>query len=229
MTRLTSARLTAVGLALATCATLHATAVASASPAEVDRSRLVPALSPTFVPWTCTMKMTGPVCDGERHLFSDWAPADIPCDVPLWNSRVEHRYQTRYYDHDYLNFFRTFRTNDVDYFSTSPTGPADATIKANIRFVERFAVPGDDQTLTVISHGTLWDIRSAQGPAVFRAVGKLVEPYAAPPTFSGHVTVDGVTTTYLDAPLDAFFDDAHFFSWVCEAATAFVGVSARTR
>jgi hypothetical protein len=108
----------------------------------------------------------------------------------------------------------------VDYFSTSPIGPATATIKANIRFVEPFAVRGDDQTVTVISHGTLWDIRSAQGSAVFRAVGTLVEPYDAPPTFSGHVTVEGVTTTYRNAPLDAIIDDASFFGWVCEAATA---------
>ena len=220
MNRLTLARLTAAGLALAACTALHPTTVASAAPDEVDESRLVPALSPTFVPWTCKMKSTGPVCGGERHLFSDWAPADIPCDVPLWNSRVEHRYQTRYYDHDYLNYDRTFRTNDVDYFSTSPIGPATATIKANIRFVEPFAVRGDDQTVTVISHGTLWDIRSTQGAAVFRAVGTLVEPYDAPPTFSGHLTVEGVTTTYRNAPLDAIIDDASFFGWVCEAATA---------
>jgi hypothetical protein len=219
MTRLKLARLTTAGLALAACAALHP-AAASASPHEVDQSRLVPALSPTFVPWTCKTKITGPVCDGERHLFSDWAPADIPCHVPLWNSRVEHRYQTRYYDHDYLNYDRKFRTHDVDYFGTSPTGPATATIKANIRFAEPFAIPGDDQTVTVISHGTLWDIRGAHGPALFRAVGTLVEPYDGPPTFSGHVTVESVTTTYLNAPLDAFFDDSRFFSWVCEAATA---------
>jgi hypothetical protein len=220
MTRLKIARLTAAGLALAAFAAPHPAAAASASPDTVDRSRLVPALSPTFVPWTCKMKATGPVCDGERHLSSDWAPADIPCDVPLWNKRVEDRYQTRYYDHDYLNYNRKFRTNDVDYFSTTPSGPATATIKTNGRWVEPFAVRGNDQTITVISKGTLWDIRSAHGPAVFRAVGTLVEPYDAPPTFSGHVTVEGVTTTYLNAPLDAFLDDDRFLSWVCEAATA---------
>jgi hypothetical protein len=220
MTRHTLVRLAAASIALLAYAAPPPTTAASAPPDEVDQSRLVPTLSTTFVPWTCKMKITGPVCDGERHLFSDWAPADIPCDVPLWNSRVEDRYQTRYYDHDYLNYNRKFRTNDVDYFSTTPTGPATATIKTNGRFVEPFAVRGDDQTRTVISNGTLWDIRGAQGSAVFRAVGILVEPYDAPPRFSGHVTVEGVTTAYRNAPLDAFFDDARFFGWVCEAATA---------
>ena len=158
--------------------------------------------------------------DGERHLFSDWAPADIPCNVPLWNSRIEHRYQTRYYSHDYLNYNRKFRTNDVDYFSTTPTGPATASIKANIRWVEPFAVPGDDQTITVISKGTLWDIRGAHGPAVSAPSERSLSRTTRRRTFSGHVTVEGVTTTYRNVPLDVFFDDASFFGWVCEAATA---------
>ena len=49
-------------------------------------------------------------------------------------------------------------------------------------------MPGDDRTRTIITQGVLWDIRSAQGAAVWRAVGTLVEPPDAVGTFSGHVT-----------------------------------------
>ena len=37
-----------------------------------------------------------------------------------------------------------------------------------------------------------------------------MEPPDAGPTFTGHVTVDGVTTTYDDAPLESFFSDDAF-------------------
>jgi len=62
----------------------------------------VPALSSSFAPWDCKAKLTGPVFTGERHLSDGWAPIPDVCDIPIWGSRVEHRYQTRYYDHDYL-------------------------------------------------------------------------------------------------------------------------------
>jgi hypothetical protein len=65
-----------------------------------------------------------------------------------------------------------------------------------MRFDEPFAVPGDDTTFTIITDGVIWDIRSVHGPAIFRAVGTLVEPPGEQGTFTGHVTVDGVTTSY---------------------------------
>lgn len=185
----------------------------------VDESRLVPALSPTFVSQGCKTKLTGPVCKGERHLDSDWAPTDLPCAVPIWGARTEDRYQTRYYNHDYLNYYREFRTNDTDSLSTSPTGPATATISTNVRFFETFDIPGDDQTMTVTTVGVIWDLRPAQGPTLFRAVGELVEPYNAPATFSGQVTTGGVSTRYHNAPLDEFFSDDAFVEAMCQAAT----------
>jgi len=81
-------------------------------------------------------------------------------------------------------------------------------------------VPGDDTTITVVTVGTLWDIRPAVGPAVFRAVRTLVEPPDAGPTFTGHVTTGGVTMRYDDAPLEAFFSDDLFVEWVCQAVEA---------
>jgi hypothetical protein len=170
----------------------------------------VPALSSSFAPWDCNAKLTGPVCTGERHLSDDWAPIPDVCDVPIWGSRVEHRYQTRYYDHDYLNYYREFRTNDVDYLSTSPTGPATASITTNVRIFETFDVLGEDQTLTITTKGVLWDLRSSQGSAVLRAVGTLVEPYDATPTFSGQVTIEGESTRYDDEPLETFLTDEFF-------------------
>lgn len=194
--------------------------VVADAPPPVDESRLQPALSPTFTPWSCQTKTTGPVCKGERHLSSGWEPFDISCgDVELWTRREEDRYQTRFYNEDYLDFHREFRTNDIDYLSTSPTGPATGSISTNVRFEEPFAVPGDDRTRTIISDGLLWDIRSAQGSAVWRAVGTLVEAPDAVGLFSGQVTSGSQTQRFHDAPLPDVLSDDTFVGAVCAAAT----------
>jgi hypothetical protein len=137
------------------------------------------------------------------------------CSVLLWGSRSEDRYQVRYYNQDYLNFYRRFRTNDTDFLSTSPTGSATATIDTHARFTEPFAVPGDAASITVITTGTLWDVRPATGPTLLRVVGTLVKPPDAPATFTGHATIDGVTSRYVDAPLDSFFHFEVFNDAVC--------------
>lgn len=205
---------TTLGL-VAAAAPVHADA-----PDEVDQSLLVPTtLDSSFAPFVCKAKRTGPVCTGERHLVDDWALTDWPCAVPVYGARTEDRWTTRYYNPDYLNYDRRFRSHDVDYLSTAATGPATATISANVRFREPFAIPGDDSTITVITRGTIWNIRSAGGKPIFRAVGTLVEPPDAGPTFTGRVTVDGITTRYHDAPLESFFSDDAFVGWVCRAVT----------
>jgi len=193
---------------------------AQAAPKTVDESRLQPTLSPTFVPWTCKLKSTGPVCTGERHLrLPREQITDFACAVPLWNSRTEDRYQIRYYNEDYLNVDRRFRTNDTDFFSTSMNGPNTATIDTHVRFTEPFAVPGDESTKTVISSGTLLDVRAATGRALLRVVGTLLEPPEAAATFTGHVTIDGVTTRYVDATYDSIVSFEMFADAVCQAAT----------
>jgi hypothetical protein len=212
-----------LAISMTTTVALLAIAVPSSATAThrdaVDEAQLVPALSPTFVPWQCQMKPTGPVCTGERHLDDDWAPADLPCETPIWGSRSEDRYQTRYYNNDNLNYYREFRTRDIDYFSTSPTGPATASIRTNVRFSETFGTPGDDTTKTITTTGVIWDLRSDQGPALFRAVGTLVEPYDAAPTFTGLVTAEGVSTRYHEAPLFEILTEEFFVGAVCRAAT----------
>jgi hypothetical protein len=206
-------------LALAAPLLLSPPAVAD-TPAQVDQSLLVPTtLDSSFAPFDCRMKSTGPVCTGERHIATDWEPLDLPCDVPVYVRTVSDRYTTRYYDHDYLNYDRHFRTGDIDYLSTSSTGPATATISANTRFDEPFAVPGDDSTRTIITHGVPWDIRSSTGRAIFRAVGTLIEPPGKVGTFTGHTTVDGVTTRYDAAPLSQVLPDDAFVDYVCRAVT----------
>lgn len=193
----------------------------AASPIDVDESRLVPSLSQSFAPWHCMMKVTGPVCDGERHLLSDWQRVeDIACDVPLYNRRTENRYSTRFYDHEYLNYDRKVRTDDVDEYSSSPTGPAALTIRSNARFAEPFDVPGDDSTFDVITDGVIWDIQGANGRPIWLVVGTLVEPHDGPATFSGHATKDGITTRYVDAALDEVLDEDWFFGQICATATA---------
>jgi hypothetical protein len=196
-----------------------ATALAQAPPGPVDKSRLVPSLSPTFTPWRCKAKQSGPVCTGERHLTFGWEPTDFPCSVPVYGARDERRRQTRFYDWNYLNYDRSFETNDVDWFSTSPAGPATGSIATTIRFKEHFGVPGDDTTRTIVSDGVLYDIRAADGPALWRAVGTLVEPPGEVGTFTGRVTDHGVSTPYVDAPFPQVLPDDTFVSVVCEAAT----------
>jgi len=218
-------RRTASCVGLAAALTLAASLLVSppaigSPPVEVDQSLLVPTtLDSSFAPFDCQLKLTGPVCTGERHIATDWGPFDFSCDAPVYVRTVSDRYTTRYYNHDYLNYDRHFRLNDIDYLSTSPTGPATATISANVRFDEPFAVPGDASTLTIISQGVLWDIRSSTGRAIFRAVGTLVEPPGEVGTFTGHTTVDGVTTAYDDASLSLVLSDDAFVDYVCRAVT----------
>lgn len=188
---------------------------------EVDQSLLVPTtLDSVFAPYDCRTTPTGVVCSGEHHINDDWALTDLPCDVPLYGRYVQDRYQTRYYDENYLNYLRKFRTRQVDYFSTGPNGPSTATIATDVQYTVSFAVPGDDKTGTVTSTGVLWDVRGNQGPPAFRVVGTLVEPFDAPATFTGVVTVEDATTRYVDAPLDAFINEEAFFGAVCRLATA---------
>jgi hypothetical protein len=191
----------------------------AASSDEVDESRLVPALNESFAPWTCKMKVTGPVCSGERHLSSDWAPVEeFPCDVPLYGRGTDNRYSTRFYDHDYLNYDRKVRADLVDMFSTSPGGPAAVTIETRVRFREPFDVPGDDSTRDIITEGVLWDIQAANGRPIVLVVGTLVEPHDGPATFTGHATHNGVTATYDDAPLEEVLPEDVFLSAICETA-----------
>ena len=197
-----------------------AAARAEPPPGRVDVSRLVPSLSASFAPWTCKAVQTGPVCNGERRIDTGWGPFDFSCgDTPVYARHEEVRRATRYYGWDYLNYDRRVRTNDIDYLGTSPGGPATATISTTVRFVEPFAVPGDDSTFTVITDGVIWDIRSAQGAALFRAVGTLVEPPGEVGTFTGHVTEHGITTRYTNAPLTEVLSKDAFVELVCEAVT----------
>jgi hypothetical protein len=216
-------RRTALGpaAALALAAPLLLTGPAGADPPEeIDQSLLVPStLDSSFAPFDCRMRPTGPVCTGERHIATDWEPVDLPCDVPVYGRTVSDRYSTRYYDHDYLNYDRRVRLKDIDYLSTSPSGPATATITAKTRFEEPFAVPGDETTRTIITQGVPWDIRSSTGRAIFRAVGTLVEPPGEIGTFTGHTTADGVTTTYEDASLSQVLPEDAFVESVCRATT----------
>lgn len=215
---MTMPRATSVIAALILTTAAAAAPVHAKSHTDVDQAWLVPTtLNSSFAPFICKAKRTGPVCTGERHLVEDWAPADWPCGVPVYGARTEDRWTIRSYNADYLNYDRWFRSHDIDYLSTSTTGPATATIKAHTLFREPFAVPGDDTTITVITSGTLWDVRSVGRAPIFRVVGTLVEPPDAGPTFTGHVTVDGVTTSYDNAPLNAFLTDDAFVGWVCRA------------
>ncbi|MCY7363824.1 MAG: hypothetical protein LH469_00635 [Frankiaceae bacterium] len=210
----------ALALAGTLLAVLTPVSSAQATPSTVDESRLQPALSPAFAPWDCKLKTTGPVCTGERHLEGNFGIIeDFGCSVPLWNTFTSDRYQTRYYDQDYRNVDRSFRTKDTDFLSTSPTGQGAATIDTHVRFTEPFAAPGDDTTRTIISSGTILEVRPVTGPALLRIVGTLVEPWNASATFSGNITVDGVTTRYADVPYDSVFTFELFADAVCRAAT----------
>jgi hypothetical protein len=188
---------------------------------EVDESQLVPELNPMFAPWDCKLRKDGPVCTGAWLLDTGWEELDdIPCDAPLWIRSVFDRHSTRYYDHDNLNYRREARANDIEYLSTSPTAWPTATLRTNVRYAQTFGVPGDASTITQTTHGVIWDLRPAQGSALFRVVGTLLEPYDGPATFSGQVTVDGIPQRYADVLLDDIFDEDEFFADVCRAATA---------
>ncbi|WP_062201179.1 hypothetical protein [Demequina salsinemoris] len=199
--------------------TISLSGPSSARSGDVDESLLQPSLSPTFAPWTCTLKDSGPVCVGTRVVDTGWVlDEEIPCDVPLYNRHTEIRTQIRYYDDDYLNYDRRFRTRDLDQYGTSPDGPAGVSIRANLRFQEPFAVPGDDSTIDLLAQGVFWDMKDSDGHRLLMAVGSSFEPHDGDGTFTGHVTQDGVTARFVDAPLDDILDIDWFFATICEEA-----------
>ena len=219
-TRHLATRVLGVAVSLASLSLSLAVPVHGNQPDEVDQSLLVPTtLDSSFAPFVCKDKQTGPVCTGERFVDTGWAPSDLPCHVPLHGRFVSYRHSTRYYDTDYLNYARRFRSDDVDYLSTSPGGPATATINVHVRFYEPFAVPGDDSTFTVITSGTILDVRPVGGPAIFRVVGTLVEPPEGDATFTGHVRYDGTVTSYDREVLDIAVLEEQLFEAACRAAT----------
>ena len=220
MYRMRSRRLAASSVAALLVVLTTATAQADPPPGPVDESRLVPALSPSFAPWTCKAMQTGPVCDGERNVATEWGPFDFSCgDFAVYARTDSVRRQTRYYNWDYLDYENRFWIDDIDYLSTSLGGPATARITATMRAFLPVAVPGDGSTITVVTEGVPWDIRSAQGPSLWRAAGTLVEPPGEVGTFTGHVTDHGVTTAYENAPLTQVLPDEKFVNLVCEAVT----------
>jgi len=216
----TSIRATIVVLGVAVAQLAIPVASAAPPPGPVDESLLVPSLNPDFAPWTCTARQTGPVCTGEWDAVHEWQPFDFSCDdVPVYASSHVQRRSTRYYDWDHLNYDRYVHQNDVDELSTSPTGPATATITARSRFSEPFAVPGDPSTITVVTQGVPLEVRPVQGAPLLRMVGTIVEPPGEVGTFTGHVTDGAVTTRYENAPLPEVVTEEAFVSAVCEAVT----------
>jgi hypothetical protein len=209
----------AVMTALSAAVVLLATPAIGDPPAEVDQSLLVPTTLDSAFDFTCRERPTGPVCTGGLSFDTGWAPSDLPCHEPLHGRFILDRHTTRYYDTDYLGYYRTFRTANLDLLSTSPDGPATGTIETRVRFVEPFAVPGDDTTVTVISTGSLLDIRSVGRPAIFRMVGTLTEPPGEIGTFTGQAFRDGAPTRYEDAPLDVVLPEEDFLDYACRAAT----------
>lgn len=188
---------------------------------EVDQSTLVPTtLDSSFAPFDCRATPSGVVCTGERHIDNGWGPSDLDCGFQAYERFVEDVYQTRYYDLDNLNDFRTFRQKQTSYLATASDGPATGSISTDAHYTMTFGVPGDDRTITQTTKGVLWEVRESQGQAPFRVVGTLVEPYDDPATFTGVVTIDGATSRYVDAPLDEFFDEAAFFEAMCQAAAS---------
>jgi hypothetical protein len=202
-----------VGVALL-CLTGTGAASATSRP-PVDGSRLVPALAPGWGEWRCNLRATGPVCSGERHQRTGWAAADLPCDVPLYSRYTSDRYQTRYYDLDYRNYFRKFRTTELDEMSTSPEGAVTATIRARVRFFETFDVSGVDATRTITSTGTLWEVRRTDDTRLLSVVGTSVEPYNGPASFSGQIRTESGTEHFENVSLDVPIE--FFFVAVCDA------------
>ena len=144
---------------------------------EVDLSRLVPLLSPTFTDWSCVATGTGPVCRGERLIATAWEPTDeIPCARPVYHQLTDFRRQTRYYDENYLNFFRRFHLVQTEYWSLSPTGENAVVISSNVTFTETYVVAGDDATRTIKSNGVLFQLKDTRGGVILQWSGATLEP-----------------------------------------------------
>ncbi len=143
---------------------------------DVDLSRLVPLLSPTFTHWRCVATGHGPVCSGDRLLESGWAPSDFPCALPVYARFREYRTQTRYHDENYLNYFRRFHQDQAEYFSLSPTGDGPVVlVDGHNNWTETYVVPGDDETRTIESSGLLFKLKDIHGGVLRQWAGQIVE------------------------------------------------------
>ena len=143
---------------------------------DVDVSRLVPLLSPTFTNWRCIARGNGPVCSGDRLLESGWVPSDFPCALPVYTRFRQYRTQTRYYDEDYLNFFRRFHQDAPEYFSLSPTGEGPVVVvEAHSNWTEKYVVPGDDQTRTIEGVGMFFKLKDTNGGVLRQWSGHTLE------------------------------------------------------
>jgi hypothetical protein len=143
----------------------------------VDLSRLVPSLSPTFTDWSCVATGNGPVCRGERLIETGWEPTDeIPCARPVYHQLTDLRRQTRYYDENYLNFFRHFHIASTEYWSLSPTGEDAVAITSNGNFTETYVVAGDDGTRTIKSNGVIFQLKDTRGGVILQWSGAILEP-----------------------------------------------------
>jgi len=183
---------------------------------DIDVSKLVPTLSASFAPWDCRHNHSGIVCSGERHQRLAPEEVDFGCVAPVWDTFSEDRHQTRYYNHDNLNYFRRFRTLNIDSFAETPSGPIRGVISSRVRFVETFDILGDDQTITVTSAGVLYDFKPAGRHSAFRMVGTLIEPYNGEATFTGKVTDHGTVVHYRNAPFAQVLPEETFLALVCE-------------
>lgn len=144
-------------------------APAAASSVDVDESKLVPPLSASFAPWICKMKITGPVCDGERHLSSTGSL--LPTFRAMCHSTVDaRRTGTPHASTTTTTSMTTVRSAPTTWTSSARRSPArPARPFAPTLASEPFAVPGADTTRDIITDGVIWDIqRRARTPGLDR-------------------------------------------------------------
>ena len=216
MGRSSMAAALAAGLILATAGSAAAVTPASAvraGPGEVDTGALVPELAPGW-DWDCTLVAGAPLCRTERHHDPTPVVVEDLCESPFrWNIEGT-RTSTRHYGEDYLLYWRTGSVREVE-TSSRMDGSASFEARVNTRFTITYDVPGDFDTGTQVTKGSLWDFRTDDGGILLRTVGTLVEPYDGEATFTGTVNRAGEVTRLVDAPLSEVVDDEWSIRTLC--------------
>ena len=148
-------------------------AVAAASPHQVDPAGMTPPLNPAYGPWICTDTGGGPICRGELH--ERWANEDsgLTCGTAIVYTTGFHDTQAvRWHLPDGRAEHTYFKNLSLETWTLSPTG-AGPTVKVkgswNLHYV--YPDPGVLATRVLTITGADWQVTAQGYGLVFHDTG----------------------------------------------------------
>jgi hypothetical protein len=191
--------LATLGAAILLAAVLPS-AVAAASPHQVDPAGMTPPLNPDFGPWICTDTGGGPICRGEEH--DSWSGEDtgLRCGAQAIYSTGRFDSQaTRWHLPDGRAEHTLFKNQATETWTLSPSGTGRAVnVKGSWQQHYVYPIPGDRPTRVMTITGADWQVTAKGYGLVFHDTGFVrflpgsedQIDYAHGPTDSDHGNLD---------------------------------------